>query len=331
VSPTRECSRLLTRERYLQPSGAEGLLSRRCASSDVNIVLIAAQIRLADASLIVTVDPSFGGHVSSLALKGTELLARGERARSQDARSRDFAQAGLGGLDDCVPAIAAGRHPTGRHIPDHGELWYRPAEVIARTRSSLTIAMRGEQLPFHLVRRLTVNASQFAVDYELTNAGATPLPLLWAAHPLFACSDEMRLALPAGPWTPVFSSAPASVREFEVRVGDATFDLGAWDTVPEGCYVKVFAAWDGATAGLDHPTLGCRVRIRLDARRPAHLGLWINRRGFPPNAPVTHVALEPTFGSSDDLETSLAAGSCLIVAPHAREEWRVMYAIEETR
>lgn len=290
----------------------------------------AATVTLRAPAFTVAVRPRFGGQIVSLAFQGHELLAQGDRATSPGIATQDFSQAGLGGIDDCLPAIAQGVHPSGARMPDHGELWYRPAAITGRGSSHIVLSIRGEELPYVFVRRFAVSHGRLLVDYRLTNTSSGCVPIIWAAHPLFACTAGMQLRLPAHPWRAVSASEDASVFGGKVRIGHATFDLSDWNSVPHHAFVKLFAPWGGTPAVIHHPSLECRISIALTGGPPAHLGLWINRKGFPPEHPATHVAVEPTFGSSDDLASSRAAGTCLDLGPRASASWRVTYTVQET-
>jgi hypothetical protein len=59
------------------------------------------------------------------------------------------------------------------------------------------------------------------------------------------------------------------------------------------------------------------------------IGIWLNKGGFPVEAPLEHLSLEPTFGSSDSLERAYQDGSCLTVGANATERWTTIYQVLE--
>jgi galactose mutarotase-like enzyme len=253
--------------------------------------------------LEVLVRPSFGGQIASLRWRDRELLDPGSRRGSTAVDQADYLSGGLGGIDDCLPAIAPGAHPThGVSIPDHGELWYRPAEVLDRGADRIVLRAVGEHLPFTLRRTLTIADGELRVDYRIEHTAAGELPLVWAAHPLLAVSPGMRIQIPG-----------------ESRPDD-------WESLPEGSCAKLFKPWGGPVS-VTHPAWGLELSVALEAELPAHLGLWLNRGGYPSSSPAHHIAIEPTFGNSDELDASMASGSCLILGPHEGAEWAVVYSV----
>jgi hypothetical protein len=119
------------------------------------------------------------------------------------------------------------------------------------------------------------------------------------------------------------------LRSLQTRLGDQQIDLGNWDAIPDGTYAKLFAPWpSGQAMTLQHP--GWRVAIAVTcegAPIPCHLGLWLNRFGFPSSAPLSHMAIEPTFGSADDLESVIRDGTCLRIPARGSASWHVAYSV----
>ena len=113
-----------------------------------------------------------------------------------------------------------------------------------------------------------------------------------------------------------------------VALDGSTVDLARPGSVPAGHCLKAFAPLpSGAEVGVAYPTRGVRFSLRLTAERPAWLGVWVNALGFPADAPVSHLALEPSFGDSDALGEAIAACTCLVVEPGATFEWSLVYEI----
>jgi galactose mutarotase-like enzyme len=281
----------------------------------------------------VVLAPRVGGHLRELSHRGRQLLAVGLTRTPEIAATEDFVRSGMGGVDDCVPSIAPLADYWGGSVPSHGELWFRPAEVLRVGQDEAVLAMSGRHAPYVLRRAYRLEPGRLSVRYELEHACASPLALLWAAHPLLAPSTGARLEqLPAPPWR-VHSAWRADVDEAlpasELVVDGHTIDIAEWDQLPSGAHVKLFAPWGcGRPVSLVHPAWGLAlsVCVRSAPARP-HLGLWLNRGGFPAEAPLEHLAIEPTFGSADDLPSAEADGSCLVVQPGCTETWVVDYEI----
>jgi hypothetical protein len=166
----------------------------------------------------------------------------------------------------------------------------------------------------------------------LENNGDHTISFLCAAHPLFTPSPGCSLDLPDSGWSlhsSSFAQRDARLPSLTTLINGSRIHLADWDQVPHGMYAKLFIPWsDGHAVTLRHPSW--RVAIAVTCERApiqCHLGLWLNRRGFPRNAPLSHIAIEPTFGSSDDLEAVIRDGTCLRVVGGAIASWRVVYRV----
>jgi hypothetical protein len=177
------------------------------------------------------VRPERGGRITSLQLRGEELLEQGIGV--DDPAADDFVAGGAQGWDEMVPNL----DPVGS-LPDHGEAWRVPWVVAEESENTAVMSCRGRVVPFEFRRRIEVG-ERVRVDYVYTNVGTKPHLSYWCAHPLFrfesgmeiGVSDGERLAeLSPGRSTKVFLPAGSIDR---VRLG--------W---PSGAAIEL--AWDAA-------------------------------------------------------------------------------------
>jgi hypothetical protein len=134
--------------------------------------------------------PERGGRITSLRLRGEELLEQGTGV--DDPGADDFVAGGAQGWDEMVPNLEA----IGS-LPDHGEAWRVPWVVEAETESSSQMSCTGRVVPFSLRRRIELG-ERVRVDYSYTNAGAKPHLSYWCAHPLFRFEEGMEIGVPDG-------------------------------------------------------------------------------------------------------------------------------------
>jgi len=314
------------------------------ASNDRTASHTGQPVTLCSESLQVVVTPALGGQIVSLSdAVGHEYLARAPHPRPPDLPLyAPYLEGGLGGIDDCLPAIAAEPYPPGPYagwlIPDHGELWQRPWDVIHQTSSELTLAITGSRLPYRLTRTATVAGDVLRVEYCLSSNCDTDLPVVWAAHALLAVTPGAVLDIgnPTSLMTDQTSSAgiaPYSRIPYpRLRLTGKDIDLRYWDTLPPGFFMKGFAPLAaGAPVALHHPQWGTALTIVTRSDHPLHIGLWLNRGGIPSGAPLEHVALEPTFGSADLLSRAVDDGSCLVLKARASPCWTVSYQVVQVR
>ena len=155
--------------------------------------------------------PERGGRITSLRLDGEELLDQGIGVDQPTAKG--FVEGGAFGWDEMVPNL----EPTDT-LPDHGEAWRLPWEVLADG----VMRCRGRLVPWELSRRIELSAAVF-VTYTYRNAGDTPHPAYWCAHPLFKYVPVMDVDASEGASTKLFLPPGAVDR---MRVGRVEL---SWD------------------------------------------------------------------------------------------------------
>jgi galactose mutarotase-like enzyme len=141
-------------------------------------------VRLTAARWAMEVRPERGGRITSLRLDGEELLDQGIGVDQPTAAG--FVEGGAFGWDEMVPNL----EPTAA-LPDHGEAWRLPWEVLGDN----IMRCAGRLVPWQLERRIDLSDS-VRVDYVYKNIGDHPHAAFWCAHPLFRYSSSMRVGLP---------------------------------------------------------------------------------------------------------------------------------------
>jgi galactose mutarotase-like enzyme len=278
-------------------------------------------LELRSDELCVRLAPRLGARIVSLSDRdGTEYIETGTPSLEEITPSHSFLAGGLGGIDDCFPGITAETLASPeRVVPDHGEVWCRPVAVLDATAQRIVTTQRGIEGDYELNRVFELRDNRLRVAYELRNLTETSFEALWAAHPLFVLTPDTEFELD-------------QLTHFRVESG--TMKLGEFDlvrpgTVPDGNCLKAFAPLPpGTTLGVLYPSGGKRVSMRLEADRPAWLGLWLNAGGFPEDSPVRHLALEPSFGDCDSLSQAIANDTCLRLAPGGATTWSLEYAVD---
>jgi hypothetical protein len=134
--------------------------------------------------------PDRGGRITSLRLRGEELLEQGIGV--DDPEADDFVAGGAQGWDEMVPNLEA----IGS-LPDHGEAWRVPWVAEEEGEASSVMSCRGRVVPFLFRRRIEVG-DRVRVDYTYTNAGTKPHLAYWCAHPLFKFESGMEIGVPEG-------------------------------------------------------------------------------------------------------------------------------------
>jgi hypothetical protein len=140
-------------------------------------------VRLSAKRWAMEIRPERGGRITSLRLDGEELLDQGIGVDQPTAEG--FVEAGAFGWDEMVPNL----EPTAL-LPDHGEAWRLPWEVLGDGVMRCT----GRLVPWRLERRISLGDSVEA-SYVYTNVGDSPHAGYWCAHPLLRYRADMEISV----------------------------------------------------------------------------------------------------------------------------------------
>ena len=216
-----------------------------------------SMIRLSAKRWTMEIRPERGGRITSLRLDGEELLDQGIGVDQPTANG--FVAGGAWGWDEMVPNVEATDT-----LPDHGEAWRAPWEVLHDHATTVVMRASGRLVPWELTRTIELR-DVVRVSYVYRNVGDAPHLAYWCAHPLFKYQDGMEMGMPPiaeGMSNKVFL-ARGSVDSFRLRwVSGAAVEL-SWDPslLP---YVAIWAcngdlggyrqiAVEPATGGNDKP------------------------------------------------------------------------------
>jgi galactose mutarotase-like enzyme len=240
-----------------------------------------------------------------------------------------FADSDASGWDECLPSVAECTVATAAgqvSIPDHGDLWRIPWQVLEITEDSATLRAKCFSLPLQLTRTILLTQTEWSTSpawklqllYSLTNLGAYAIPWSWSAHPLFATSPGDRLILPDTIQTLRLEGSAQTrlghpgdqVRWPNAQLTDGTqFDLSIAQPPDTGYGDKLFAgpitSPQSARATLERPGTGLRLTVSFDPALTPYLGLWICFGGWPETAGNKQVciAIEPSTAPVDALAT----------------------------
>jgi galactose mutarotase-like enzyme len=276
----------------------------------------------------ITILPGQGGKIASIRVGSHLLLHPPLHPYGPLNTTMGFEEGDAGGWDECLPSVAACSiaTPAGTAtVPDHGDLWRTPWQVLDATEDSVTMRARCFSLPLELTRSmiLTTTDSGYKVEflYSLTNVGSHRVPWSWAAHPLFVCAKGDRIVLPPevttlrleGSRNNRLGKRGDSVAWPMARIADGTLrDLRQARADNADIGDKLFAGqFTGQLSGLglsdwcalERASIGLRITLRFDTTLTPCLGLWVCYGGWPEGDGPKQVciALEPTTAPVDSL------------------------------
>ncbi len=264
--------------------------------------------------LRVVIVPELGAKIASLVDKasGHEWLA----PPTHPVRAREYGDTfidhDMAGWDEMFPTINAcpSPHDPAKHLPDHGEVWAMPWHLLDGHGAMMTLRVGGRVLSYVLTRKAALDGAVLRLEYHLKSLSDTPIPFLWAAHPLFNADQHTRIELPA-PLTQVVNvadhplwGAPDRILDYPLmpgiaqrldRVGDAARkDYRKYYIPPEQPV---------ASAALVQEDIGRRLEMSWHDVFAPYLGVWVDEGMY---SRKTTVALEPASGYYDSLTLAMA-------------------------
>jgi galactose mutarotase-like enzyme len=303
-----------------------------------NVVIAAG-----DCSLIVM--PALGGKISSLRVARHELLHPPLNPYGPRNRTMGFDQGDAGGWDECLPSIAECTIATkagAAMVPDHGDLWRVPWQVLETTADSNTMRARCFSLPLELTRSMILSDTSSGWEmqflYSLTNLGAYPVPWSWAAHPLFACEPGDRIHLPDEVQSLRLEHSRGNrlgargdtiewpMAELADGVRD---DLSRAHAVTSGIGDKLFSGpMQEGWCALERASIGLRLTVRFDPALTPYLGLWICYGGWPEGDGRKQVCIAPEPSTSPADSLAEAVDSTRWLDPGETVDWPMELEIE---
>jgi galactose mutarotase-like enzyme len=259
------------------------------------------------------------------------------RPKSLDPWDR-FEKSACAGIDDCLPSVGAcGPETPGGPVPDHGDFWRLRWNVVSTPKSeSVSMATTGYSRPLLFEKQLILHDSSLEIRYRIRNIADTPVPFLYALHPLFAIDPGDRIVLPPE----VFTVRVESSRLDRVGVHGSVIDWpkpgGARSSLDLSCTEAISAStaemlYTGrlrtGCCGLYRAQSGQGIAVRFDAEQLPYLGLWLCYGGWPEDAARPRqfaVAFEPTVAPWGTLAAALKHGQAPVIGASASFEFSIV-------
>lgn len=325
------------------------------ASEKENVVIAAGDCAL-------TILPQLGGKISSIRLKGRELLQQPIGPMEPRTRTMAFDESDASGWDECLPSVAACTMPFAdgeARIPDHGDLWRvewardcgiprlgsgqasEPEDRDDAAAKSISLRARCFSLPLELERTVSLQERpggwRLGLFYTLTNTGTHAAPWSWAAHPLFAVDPGDCINLPNSISSLRLEGSAArrlgqkgdEVNWPVARLanGNGEADLRFVPGPNSGVGEKLFAgpmAGDIGWCELLRPRARVAIRVSFQTEKTPYLGLWLCDGGWPdrPGLKQHCLAIEPATAPVDSLAETGSWSRTL--APGESCEWTML-------
>jgi galactose mutarotase-like enzyme len=260
----------------------------------------------------LTLAPQFGARVTSLIDKrtGRDWLVQGDLVGRQDNEA-PFLGPQAYGWDECYPTVGRCMSIAWRRtLRDHGDLWGRSWQC-ARTPDGISATYTDDQIRF--TRTLALEGTSIVAAYKATNANETLMPTLWSQHCLLACLPGERLTLEG------ITDIRADGQPIDLTNVDGT-DFTTVHDLDSRLALKAYGSLtDQARISIAGDKGG--IAFSWNAEDAAYVGLWLDYGGWPEDAPVHQVAIEPTTSPTDDLAGALAGEHAIWLKPVQSRSW----------
>ncbi len=282
-----------------------------------------SSISIVNQFLQLVVQPKRGGRVSELCGGHTGdqwLYYQPDRMLGHPADHNVYDDVWAGGFEELFPNDAAIRSD-GRDLPDHGELWNRPFEVVSQSDLHVQLLRRCTTVPvdFYKAIRLDPNNALVTIDYRLVHNGTKPLWHLLKLHPALRVEDGDKITLPGGSVTPVTPGfgrlSDSRPREWPVLLDDFgdLLDLGTVRSAGSGFREFVYVSdMPAGCCGLRRSRTGERIRITYPPEVFPYCWLFITYGGW---REYNTVVLEPCTNMPKDMSEARRRGRCAVLLP----------------
>lgn len=285
--------------------------------------------------------PDYGGAIVSIYDKRNkkEWFWHSAEARRNTAIQQEQQRYIMaGGWEDIFPSVGPCEiEVEGRGkvvIPDHGELWNRPwkAEML---HNGVKLSIKGNVFDYTLERICRLSGNTLYMDYVLTNTGDSTFPFVYAGHPVLAVEGKAHILIAPRAKTFVYFSAGNRLGKpgnrfpwpFYNETGKQ-IDASLVDSSEKGKTDKLFINdIEKGEAGLEDAE-GRRLMIRFHHDELPVVGVWTNMNAYPPENPVSVVAIEPTTSAAETLAEAIAAGSDVEIPAGKTLKWSISLSVE---
>ena len=240
-----------------------------------------------------------------------------------------FAPADAYGFDEMFPGVYPQPYPAEPwqdvSIADHGDLWYREWHCSGGGNDA-RLWTEDSRMGWRFSKQLRFSDSlTLETTYLVENRSRHPLLWLYCAHMLCPFRPGIELQLPVTRYRRLETMGhllPEECRE------DAPF-LQRFEAFPERSAAFYVSDEVGAAtcSYLDRPA-GKALRLRWSPP-VTYLAVWYNRSAWMPDAPLDHLALEPTTAANQDLAEWLRTGSPEPLAPGAQASWTLTMNVSD--
>jgi len=276
--------------------------------------------------------------------RGLEWLAGpGSRSFEPVSYGASFVDQDMSGWDEMFPTIVACAYPgpeiwEGNALPDHGEVWAMPWDVLESSEKELICAVEGKALPYRLSRRARLeNGNSLILSYELENLGSESFSYIWAAHPQFRCGENGIIHFP-DQVQQVVNTLPAEygwgdpeqIWSWPVSKGEDDQSLMLNQIGPPRLKQarKFFLQPEDRISWVEIQRTKPEASLRMEwsPQEIPYFGMWIDEGAISAESVA---APEPTTGYYDSLDTAWNQQEVSVIEPSQKVSWDLSVILKE--
>jgi galactose mutarotase-like enzyme len=245
-----------------------------------------------------------------------------------------FDRGDMSGFDEMFPSIGKCKYLKKPwqdiSIPDHGEVW--PLQWNYRfSKEQVILWTFGVRFPYQILKKVALAGNSICFKYTLLNLSQFDFDFIWAAHPLFIANEDMEIMLPAS------VEQIINVCEFD-DMFDSHKRIHSWPVArgangelinlnkmlakdAKKCrkfysYEKLKRGWSAIYDQANQYA----IEFQFPVSKVPYIGIWMDAYGFPLR-PQYNLALEPSTGRCDSLETLQQDNDCTTIKSKSKYTW----------
>lgn len=265
--------------------------------------------------LKMVVLPEVGARIDSMICKRSDrdLLFHHPRVEPRPAPfGAPYDMWWSGGIDEGAPTGHACQ-VDGIDVPSMGELWSLPWTVEQLDDNAVKLSRAAVISPLTVSRtmRLESHATFVSLEHELTNTGASPMPLLWGMHPTIPIGPSTTVRVPSRRLEPGQSGPGDEVQPIvdpRAWAGERQFA-----DIPGGTWSLDYACGleDGWVA-VEDAVWNVGFAMIFPAEVLPSVWLWAVDGGW---RDIRCIGVEPWTGHPARLDAAIVAGNVRVLAP----------------
>lgn len=300
-------------------------------------------LTLESESIVLKLLPERGAKIASIYYKPLEIellwQIEGDKYTAPPNPANGFTAEDSSGFDDMLPSILSEDYfwESGAvsRIEDHGNVWYAQWQTHQVNGGECFSSLEVDNFPLFFEKLIKVKDSSIHVGYALTNNSPEAFKGLWAAHPLFAMREGMRLQIERDTIEIINAMQ-------ESQLGQDNFGqrLSFEASSPEWKRIATFSADSGMCAKFyfsDTTLSSCSlidevnqlaIVVEYDPKRCPYLGIWKNEGGW---AGQNNLGIEPATSAMDCPSLAHSFGMQNSFPPHETTVWDLKITVEPLR